>query len=442
VAIAYAFDILAYRFKRVGVYISFLFILGIFIFAWWPYKNDQFKDVYANYQKERTFEIADFMKDKTGMFAIEAGVTARALAYVIQEHAGPNLRSAYTVFAESSLSSLFDIPFRTSLSANRVELIAVHSLLNDNHEFRTNKDPNLTVARARKLGIKYLIIESPAMKLVFALDQKDLHLVKNFGVWSVYEVSGVDDATVPVTEPSLMIADLGIKGVESTSLDYFLLQEKAFLNNNLDLTIARANNKYLDDPTEYNNFPTLIVSSYTYHSPEKALAALSEYAHTHHLILVASEDPLYTELKQQFSTDSNSHVDFIDYDLSRKSSDKSIEIQMAADKVLSVLKQTKQAQSSTTPVGVTFSQSKITIQLATSSQQVVPVVVNVSYFPSWKRTDSAPVYLVTPSYMLTFATSSAEIDFKTPPIVYSGGAVSLISLVGILILAFRKRNNN
>ncbi|MCC2630382.1 MAG: hypothetical protein K0S38_191 [Candidatus Paceibacter sp.] len=431
---AYVFDTISTKVHHPTRYFVGATVILVFCMAWAPHAYTYTRNgFYTNYSTEQAFEIAEYMKDKQGMYAVEAINTGRQLNYLIENMAGPQLRSNYSIFVESSLSSLFLVPFRSNISVQGRELLSVHSLLNNASNIHP-KDGAVLAARAKVLGVQYVIIKSADTKKIIDTSSSFVR-EKSFGTWDVYRVKDpVYDSTIPPFKPVLVFADLDVKGTESRSLDYFFLQEKIFINNMLDLTIARSNTR-LDDPTDLNRFNSAVVTNYTYHSREKAKTLLVEYAKDHELILVASVDPLYAELKQSFSGLPQAHVTFIEYDNSLQGKPLQDALLKVADDVIARLNTTKIAQVATSTVSVAIDSDHISARLLPTQEMSIPVKINVSYFPSWKRTDGEPVYLVTPSYMMTFIKDSSELRFTKPLSLYFGYAVSLLSLgvIGYLI---------
>jgi hypothetical protein len=299
-----------------------------------------------------------------------------------------------------------------------------------------DKTPETIAKRARALGISYLLIRSKENQAAFQKAQ-DFVLDKDFGRWHLYRLNIVaPESMVLKYEPVLMFSELGLKGTDVRSIDFFFLQEKIFINSRFDLTIAKANTK-LDDLTDLQKFSTAIVSEYSYKSKEVAKKNLKVFATSKRLILVASQDPLYAELKQELRN--NPRVVFVDYNSTLSGNARMSQLFKVADKILTELDTHKIPLVATSTVNTAIHGSHIEISLATPVKNPVPMKMNVSYFPSWKRTDAEPVYLATPSYMLTFMENSAEIRFTTPLFVYAGWGVSLVSLLAFGIMIYKRK---
>jgi hypothetical protein len=431
---AYVFDTVATLYGRK---IQVCVALGIFVLFLIPtismYKSGpNFNSIYKTLVSERVYEIASYMKDKKGMYAVEAKGNARYLNSIIESEAGKDLRSNYTVFAESSLSSLFQTPFRTNITDKGRELLAVHSLLSNDKAFLNDKDPERLALRARALGISYLIMRSPFMKKSFATTTAFV-LEKDFGAWTVYRVAGnpISDATVPPFKPALVVAPVGVKGTVSLVPTFMMLAERAFIKDMHEVTLARAPSLFIDDlkPKELGQFDTLIIGTYSFHSRQNALQVLTDYAKDHTLILYDSQESLVYLLHEALKN--NPHVSFVDYDLYGTPQERYHELQAVSDEIVAQL---AARQTATSKVSVTLARTNNSIDLKiASSSQPVPVLITSSFFPTWQRTDNAKVYLASPSYMLTFVTDTASIRFTTPWYIFVGYAGSILSLI-ILIL--------
>lgn len=405
----WVFESIAYAKSTFIRQIIFACATGIFTVAFIMYGGVRYSGFYEAFDTEQARPVADFMKDKEGMYAVEAGGNARQLNYYINKNAGELLRSNYTVLVDPSLSALFHVPFRTNISDKNRELLSIYSLLNSSQLYLKEKNPHILAERSRALGISYLLVRSREMKKVLS-QSSEFDLLKSFDVWNIYRLKKSSSySSIVRYQPTLVVADLGIKGTVIDSISYVVLQEQAFIDNKLDLVLARANDLRLDVSPDLDMFQSLIVSKYVYDSKEKAKDRLIAYAKTNRLILVSSHDPLYQELEDVFKTTSNPHVLFVEYNLAP---------QDVSSKILNEL-----------------DIRKIMIN-ADAESGIKPLLIKSSYFPTWERNDGRPVYLATPAYMLTFASSSVGLHFATPPSVYIGWIMTYLTLGFLAILLY------
>jgi hypothetical protein len=394
---------------------------------------------YKAFIQERAYEIADYMKDKQGMFAIEAVNTARPLSYIINSRAEEGLRSSYTVLVDPSLNALFHVPFRTNISATGRELLTIYSSLSQ-AAFLKNKDPEVIADRAEALGITHLLIRSSKIKESLATSSRFV-VDKNFGSWTVYELAGGprNNVYIPQYQPIAVFGDLGIKGDAFTSVSYFLMQEQAFLDNALHLTFARPADLNLDTTKDLDRFQTAIIGTYAYTSLEQAKARLIAYAHEHRLVLTASSDPLYVDVKAALHNDPKANVTYIDYDFTKQGKALSAELQKQASAVIAQLDAEKIPVGALATASATIHQNTIDLTVDSNGEEV-PLLVHAAYYPTWQRTDGEPLYLATPAYMLTFAQDNQELTFTTPKSVYGGYAITLLSIVVMIGMIYNEQH--
>ena len=83
---------------------------------------------------------------------------------------------------------------------------------------------------------------------------------------------------------------------------------------------------------------------------------------------------------------------------------------------------------------VDITDGTIRVSLERKTREKLPVLIKVSYFPYWRRIDSSePVYLVTPSFMLTYTRSDLALDFTADRFVWLGVSISIITAAGLAL---------
>ena len=143
------------------------------------------------------------------------------------------------------------------------------------------------------------------------------------------------------------------------------------------------------------------------------------------------------------STTNKYHITFIDHLQPTVLNPNPLRVQMA--ELFSKIKliASPVSQNHISVESTTLDDNKIVVRLNGTSTSPLPVLIKSSYFPAWQRPDGVPVYLATPGYMLTYATSTFEIDFTTPGYVYVGYGISILAVVisGVTyyFYIFRKR---
>ena len=70
-----------------------------------------------------------------------------------------------------------------------------------------------------------------------------------------------------------------------------------------------------------------------------------------------------------------------------------------------------------------------------------PTMINASYFPAWQSAqDNQTVYEVTPGQMLIFANGNSRLEFRSTPLIFVSGIISLLSGLLLLFFGFKKRH--
>lgn len=437
----YGSDYLSRRWSHVWTRIFLALIcVGLFLIPWFgsrailkPY------DPSKMIGQEHFWNIAQYMKDKAGMYTVESVGNGRQLDYMIANSANANLRSDYTVLVESSMSAFFYVPLRSEFSSSP-EKMAIRSTLMPDKNFMT-KNADILAARARMMGVTYVLVKSNSMKKT--LDKSSTFTKeKNFGLWSLYTLKGTQPpmARVLPFEPIALFTPLGNKGKTITDLSYIFLQERLLTNNYLDLTLIRPQSLYVDDVQDLSRFKTIVITDYKYHSREKALDTLVRYVEGGgKLYLTDSSDPLYNDLRHILN--GNQAVRYITIrDLSLAG------LSMAADALLKNLNNEKQRIGFRADVSVT-QPNPTTINLSFTSQPPaeVPVLVASSYFPTWQQSNHEPLYLATPTFTLVYLKSSSTLTFTTPASVKLGTGITFLTLGILAVLIYydvRYRNQN
>ena len=122
------------------------------------------------------------------------------------------------VFREASANSLFMYPQVNALSSNP-DNFGFSSVLADDMDF-TEQPLAKHLERVRFLGGRYLVINSPKMRLRLA-QEPSVALRQDFGVWSVFELTGETPPPVrPLPyRPALLVSDFTLKGRRNDEYD-------------------------------------------------------------------------------------------------------------------------------------------------------------------------------------------------------------------------------
>lgn len=118
------------------------------------------------------------------------------------------------------------------------------------------------IARARFLGVKYLVIRTPAMKdrLGKAAGIAARH---DLGWWSVYELR---DTPLPFLhalshKPALVVSTFTVKARRRNEMSFIRLAEEQFADGWFDVVLARSPQVKLDRLANLNDFGALLVDT-------------------------------------------------------------------------------------------------------------------------------------------------------------------------------------
>ena len=82
---------------------------------------------------------------------------------------------------------------------------------------------------------------------------------------------------------------------------------------------------------------------------------------------------------------------------------------------------------------VRFTNESIEVSMTKHAREKLPILIKSSYFPAWRRVDSEePVYMVTPTFMLTYADHGFALILATGQPVLVGLLISVLTAVGIM----------
>ncbi len=408
----------------------FVLIIGI-IFMWhgswsWQYTTG----IYYSYNQDRMAEIVSYIKNNpsSNLLQIEpVFIGQQPSAYITGSILGEYVPITTFNLRESAISAIFLEPVRSTLSLS-YDAWGTVSFLTSDLMFR-NQSATVNVNRALHLGIDTFLIRSPFAKAQIEHDAR-IKLEKRFGPWSLYRTTtNLPRAYSVQSEPVIFYGPFSFKGRQIDDYDWSRLQEVLLYHNNSTTTLIYANNQSLDSSPELLSSPSFI-SSYKYKNIDQAFNRIIKSAQQHRIILVADDTNSLFKKIQEFTVTHQTpnitiiprlHVQYAEPDPLNK---------QLPDVLQSV---TNTKYNSAIVTAAIIRDKKINIKLSTTTTPV-PILIQNSYHPAWQRPDGQPVFLSNPSYMLTYATSSFEIDFTTPPSVYLGWLISIITTVTSLIL--------
>jgi len=348
------------------------------------------------------------------------------------------------VFREASANSLFMYPQVNALSSNP-DNFGFSSVLADDMDF-TEQPLAKHLERVRFLGGRYLVINSPKMRLRLA-QEPSVALRQDFGVWSVFELTGETPPPVrPLPyRPALLVSDFTLKGRRNDEYDFIRFAEEQFADGWFDVLLARAPDTDLDklgSLADLNQFAAIILDSYHCTKCDFVYRQFHDFAQTRPLILMMSDDRLFNRIRYAID-------DFpLAYVIERTKGDDGtwLDNSGAMHRYNSSAIRTQWAQirdilehhklpAEAAAVSGSVGQDAIQINFGGPSDsrpaQNVPVLISTTYHPNWQSRSGAPIYAVSPMFMLTFVHQPERIVFARRWPDYFGVWASVFTFVGL-----------
>jgi hypothetical protein len=362
--------------------------------------------------------LVEVIDPKKGPAWTEASFDARALNSYLGAQGNETIGG---VFHEASPNVLFTLPTVNAFS-NYPDSFGISSVLADDLDF-VAQTLEQHIERARLLGVKYLVIRTPAMKerLGKAAGIAARH---DFGWWSVYELRDNPAplvATLPF-KPALVVSSFTVKARRRNEMSFIRLAEEQFADNWFDVLLVRSAEAKVDRLARLNDFSALILDTYEYENEPAAFELLREYSQSHPLILLSSDARLCQRINA-------ARAQFPKLQVIERSAEEpgpfleavapSYHYQTASIRqqwlaIRRILESNKEAINPATGlINGRVEPDTIAIEYGSRSQgQMVPVVLSTTFHPNWHRNDGEVIYPSTPFYMLTFVDRSVRLLFE------------------------------
>jgi hypothetical protein len=360
----------------------------------------------------------------------EASFDARAINSYLGAQGNETISG---VFHEASPNALFTLPVVNSLSNYPVSF-GISSVLADDLDFKSQPLAQ-HIERARFLGVKYLIIRTPAMKELVAKESAigERH---DFGWWTIFELQGKPLPPVRLlpNKPALVISDFTLKARRRNESSFIRFAEEQFADNWFDVLLVRSPEIKIDHLNEADNFGALILDTYEYDDETAAYAFLRNFCQRRILILLPSESSLYKRI-------SAARVEF---PLAKFIERPAVEpgstlealqpihhynespLRQTWKAIRRVLEDNKVAADfSSSEVTSEITPNRITIGLDRQLTNEMPVLISTTYHPNWHRDDEGTVYAVTPFYMLAFIRHPVTLEYSRNKFDKAGGWISV-----------------
>ncbi len=340
--------------------------------------------------------------------------------------ASAHLGSTYSALRESSISAIFMTPLRNSLSEHK-EAWGIDTFLAFDPDFLSQSlDQHLD--RAEYMGVGHLVTASPGMAERLNHNPR-VALEAVFGDWRAYALrTPAPTAEVLQREPAVFFGPAPFRKRSTWSYDYTRLQEEIFFRGRFDNIVARAHDQALDTSPDLDRFRTAIIADYRYRDLDRAYLRLKSYSDNNTLICIAAADPLFRRLSA-LPPSPNLHI--VD-----RLSGRVEDIQPLRHQLQSILAIAARSTRGVTGAAdqrvreVRLADGTIRVFLTGRAAAKMPILIRVSYFPYWRRVDSEEVvYMVTPTFMLTYADSDVALEFAADTFTWLGLSLSLLAVL-------------
>lgn len=417
-----------YKYRGLFIFI-FIFILFQYSFSTPGNYNGYYFDENKDQLSEQTSAVSG--DDKSLSIVESTFPNAQPTFYILNSILGSaGLNMSYIVFRESSISSIFMAPLRNSFSRIGECWNSPSTLCWDNDLMTQSIKKKLE--RAEFIGVNYFWVRSRQVK--DELDSSSSYKIDTIGDWNIYQAQegGVPRAASLSYEPALLFmpTDFKTSDVSKNQYNYIRFNEEAFFRNAFNVLFASPLDHSLDTTPDIERFKIAIISDYKYKNIDKAFERLAEYSKNNQLILIENEDYLFKKLSQIKSPKIKIFP----------RQDWSYGVEPLRTDAVAIFKYLERIKIPISEKAHLIYVDKVEDQDIIFKEEVkreVPVLIKTSYFPWWTRDDKSPIYLVTPTYMLTFAQDSFSIKFKTSKSVYWGIGVSLATMLVLII--FRRK---
>jgi hypothetical protein len=337
--------------------------------------------------------------------------------YIISALLGESTKhqTIWTVFRESSISSLFVQPLRNTFSYANEDFGTICYLCETpSKENLRKQDIKTKLAQAKIFNLGYFVVHEKGNKNWFQENQEYFEQVYQSYPWLVFKKREVTSfAHIPDSLPVLVFNELKTKDRPENGVsayDWVRLNELWYEDGTLDPYLVHAGTT-LDKITEpLSSFGSMVIINSDKKNIEKSAEIISDYSEsTQRPVLVF-----------------NSNKELLD-ELSKNTLDNLIiinpkqDVYQTSSEIFNILENNR--VPSTAALISEFSQEKnnISIQLSNkdSINSRVPVYLSNSYFPAWKSKDpNDSLFMVSPTMTLIFTNNSyINLQFKkTTPI--------------------------
>lgn len=326
-----------------------------------------------------------------------------------------------TVFHEASPNAIFTLPVTNAFS-NYPDSFGISSVLADDLDFQS-QPLSEHIERARRLGVKYLVIRTPLMKE--RIGQESAIADKfDFGWWSVFELKDelLPHAWVLPYSPALVVSSFTLKSRRQNESSFMRLAEEQFSDNWFDVLLVRSPESRIDRIQNLEKFGALVLDTYDYSDEDVAFNRLRDFAQHRRLILLSSgaslfnrvraaryEFPRLEVIERQAEEGPGEPLEAVRP--TRHYGSSAIRLQWAA--IRNALESDKIATGADIRVSSERGQNLIRLQFDGAMPAIeVPILINNTFHPNWRREDGGAVYAATPFNMVVFTSRPVTLSLR------------------------------
>lgn len=348
--------------------------------------------------------------------------------------------SLIVVFREASPNSLFYNPTVSAFSAFP-EGFGISSTLADDLDFM-NQPTLLHLERLSRLGVKYLVIYTETIKQRLSLEQL-IAVRYDIGKWSVFELKQQPAAAAQALayRPALVISKFTLKQRRRNEYNFIRFAEEQFSDGWFEVLLARSPEVRLDHLGPVDDFGGIVVDTYECDNEDAAFGKIRDIAQRRLVVLLSSDAPLFRRIAsdiaafprarivERFSEPPGQWMDSETPTFRYSTSS----IHKVWLRIKEILNAEKLRVADDAPLAVSREQNAITLTPLASLNQRVPVLLDTTFHPDWRRDDHAAIYAVTPFNMLTFLERRVSLTYERSPLERGAAELSAVTLILLVV---------
>lgn len=403
---------------------------------------------YSDANNQQVTDVLAFAKEHSnGRYLVEspnvilasgADLDGRAIASGLGSQGNESLIG---VFREASPNSLFYNPAVSVFSAFP-EGFGISSTLADDLDFM-NQPTSRHLERLSRLGVRYLVIYTPTIKQRLSLESQ-IAVKYDIGKWSVFELKQEPASLGQVLSyrPALVISRFTVKQRRRNEYNFIRFAEEQFYDDWFDVLLARSPEVRLDHIGSVDDFGAVLVDSYDCDNEDTAVDWIRNISKGKLVILLSSDAPLFRRIASDIAAFPHAKIveriaepsgEWMESETPTFRYDTS-NIRKVWARIKKLLIEQEVPISQNAKIVISRDQNAIAFSPATPLYERVPVMLNTTFHPDWKREDTGAIYAVTPFNMLTFADRPVRLTYGRSPVEKWAVALSAVTLI-LLILS-------